>query len=365
MKIGVLTSSRADYGIYVPLLKKLQQDPYFQLEIVAFGSHLSADFGYTVEEIESDGFKVKHRLATHQAGDQPQDIALHMAKVIEVFAKFWSEQEYDLILTLGDRFEMFAAVTALVPFNLKVAHIHGGETTLGAIDNVFRHSISLMSVYHFASTEVYKKRIEQLVGNPEHVYNVGALSIDNLQHTQLLSLEEFQDRFEIDLSLPSILITFHPETVSYQENEQYTRELVGALAEIDQYQLIITMPNADTMGQKVRSILFDFINRRPDVKWVESFGRVGYLTCMQHCNFLLGNTSSGFVEASFFPKFVINLGRRQEGRLRTPHIIDTPITKEAILEAVATVSKAGKPPFIDAYGDGTTAEQIVSHLKQI
>jgi len=365
MKIAVLTSSRADYGIYVPLLHALQQDPYFELELVAFGAHLQERFGTTINEIIADGFEVKHRVQTDLTGDQPHDIARQMAHVMRVFGDFWASDKWDLVIALGDRYEMFAAVAASVPYNLKIAHIHGGETTLGAIDNVFRHCITSMSKYHFATTEAYRQRVVQITGSDEHVYNVGALSIDNLQHTTLLTKDEFNSKFDIDLALPTILITFHPETVSYQQNEAYAHELVAALDKIEGYQLIITMPNADTMGQKVREVLFQFIDSHAEVKWVESFGRVGYLTCMKYCSFLLGNTSSGFVEASFFPKFVINLGQRQQGRLRTAHIVDTPINQEAILDAVARIKNAEEAPPIDAYGTGQAAEQIVSILKQI
>ena len=172
MKIGVLTSSRADYGIYLPLLKKLKNDNFFNLEIIAFGTHLSENHGYTLKNIQSDGFEVKHKLKTIPKGDSPTDISLAIGETIKTFSAFWDKNKFDLVMALGDRYEMFAAVMASVPFQVKIAHIHGGETTTGAIDDVFRHCITHASELHFASAEVYKKRIVELTGKKAGVYNI-------------------------------------------------------------------------------------------------------------------------------------------------------------------------------------------------
>ena len=227
--------------------------------------------------------------------------------------------------------------------------------------------MTLMSTYHFVSTEQYKEQVVQLIGemNRENVFNVGALSIDNLQKADFFSQEEFFQKFGIDLSKKSILITFHPETVSYEKNEVYTNELINALEELKDYQLIITMPNADTMGNMVRRKLQEFIASHPNATGIESFGTKGYLTCMKHCAFMLGNTSSGFVEASYFPKFVINLGDRQKGRIETPNIHTVPITKEQILNAVKQIETAENPANCNIYGEGNTAQKIVAVLKKL
>lgn len=365
MKIGVLTSSRADYSIYYPLLTALAQDSFFELEIIAFGTHLSERYGHTVSQIITDGFTVKHRVEAVPEGDSPTDISHTMGSVMQAFSVLWPETDYDLVFCLGDRYEMFAAVSSALPFNIPVAHIHGGETTLGAIDNAFRHAITVMSAYHFTTTETYKNRVIELTGSAEHVYNVGALSIDNLSHLPLLTKEAFREKFGIDLDLPTILITFHPETVSFEKNKEYVAELIAALEQLSTYQLVITMPNTDTMGNYVREHLRAFIEQYSNAVGIESFGTIGYLSCMKYCRFMLGNTSSGFVEASFFPKYVINLGNRQEGRLITPNIINCPIQTERILEAVHTIENAEAPAPINAYGNGTTAGQIVSILKQV
>jgi GDP/UDP-N,N'-diacetylbacillosamine 2-epimerase (hydrolysing) len=365
MKVAVLTSSRADYGIYFPLLQRLKDDVYFDMEIIAFGTHLSKQYGYTLDQIESDGFEVAHKIETLAVGDSALDISQSVGHTIELFAKFWSEHTFDLIFALGDRYEMFAAVCAGLPFNIKVAHISGGETTLGAIDNVYRHSLSLMATYHFASTDSYKNRIIDIIGSSKNVYNVGALNIENFINQTYLSIEAFKEKFAIDLSIPSILITFHPETVAFERNIQYANELIHALEQCDNYQLIITMPNSDTMGVKIREILNRFIESHSNAIGVESFGMLGYISCMKHCSFMLGNTSSGFVEAAFFPKYVINIGDRQKGRLLTPNIINTPVESKAILAAIEKVAHAKALDKIDVYGKGNTAELICSILKNI
>ncbi len=365
MKIGVLTSSRADYSIYYPLLKALQADDTFALEIIAFGTHLSRFHGYTLNQVIQDGFTVEHCIDSLILGDSPEAVATGMGLTLTKFSSFWAQhQDFNLVFALGDRYEMFAAVSAALPFGIPVAHIHGGETTLGAIDDALRHAITHMSRYHFTTTDLYCNRVISLKGNPGFVYNVGALSIDNLSRLQLYSKEEFNSRFGIDMELPSVLITFHPETVDFEKNAGYTDELLAALHELKAYQLIITMPNADTTGMMIREKLNAFIEQSPNAIGVESFGTLGYLSCMQHCSFMLGNTSSAFVEASYFPKWVINIGSRQKGRLESGHILTVPIQKDAILQAVQQVEKAA--PLVPAatYGKGNTAATIVRILKE-
>ncbi|HSV87888.1 MAG TPA: UDP-N-acetylglucosamine 2-epimerase [Bacteroidales bacterium] len=364
LKVGVLSSSRADYGIYLPLLKKLQADPAFELEVVAFGTHLLEQYGQTVELISADGFNLQKVPDTMPASDAPVDIAASIGKTTQAFSNFFNTHHYDLVFALGDRFEMFSAVAATTPFIISVAHLHGGETTLGAIDNAFRHAITCLSKYHFTSTEIYKTRVIDIVGSDEKVYNVGALSIDNLKQLPLLSKEYFKEKFGIDLSLPGILFTFHPETVEYQKNETYINEIVNALELLSRYQLIVTMPNADTMGLLIRRKLEAFGKEKSNVILVENFGVQGYLSAMKHCAFMLGNTSSGFVEASFFPKWVINLGNRQKGRILTKNIISAEIEKEKIMDAVKLAEQMELPSDCNIYGAGNTAEKIVEIVKK-
>jgi GDP/UDP-N,N'-diacetylbacillosamine 2-epimerase (hydrolysing) len=363
-KIGILTSSRADYSIYLHLLKTLVSDDIYVVEVIAFGTHLSAIHGYTINAIEADGFTVKS-LDTLPEGDAPIDIAKAMAKTMQAFALFFSKNSYDLLFCLGDRYEMFAAVAASVPFNIRLAHIHGGEQTLGAIDDVFRHSITSMCHMHFTATEVYKNRVVQIKGSSNNVFNVGSLSIDNLKNLKLLTTEQFKEKFEIDLSKPTVLFTFHPETVALSKNQEYIQTICKVLAQIVDYQIVITMPNADTMGNIIRQQLILFANDRANVYIVESFGTLGYLSIMKHCSFMLGNTSSGFAEASFFPKYVINLGDRQKGRFETSNITTVPISEDLILNTINKFKNLTLPEKIVDYGFGDAAEQIVNRLKEM
>lgn len=366
MKIGVLTSSRADFGIYTPLLQELFSDPYFKTEIIAFGTHLSKKFGYTINEIEKAGFPIKYTFETSPKYDTPHNIAQSIAKTISIFSKFWNKQKYDLVFALGDRYEMFAAVSAGTPFNIRFAHIHAGETTLGAIDNIYRHSISLMSEILFVSTDAYKKRASEIKGSSEKIFNVGALSLDNLKKIKFLTINEIQKKFGIKLSKPFILSTFHPETVHFKKNKELIKIFLSALNELKQnYQIIITMPNADTSGLVIRKAIEDFSKINKEIITVESFGMEGYLSCMKHCDFLLGNSSSGFVEASFFPKWVINVGHRQVGRLLTSNILQTEIDKKQILDAVNKVRTLSVPPKVNLYGNGCAAKKIIAILKKI
>jgi GDP/UDP-N,N'-diacetylbacillosamine 2-epimerase (hydrolysing) len=363
MKVGILTSSRADFGLYLPLLKAMKADPFFQIRIIAFGSHLSTAYGKGIIHIAEAGFEVAYQIPGMPEDDNPVSIAKSMGQTMIDFAKVWENESFDLVFALGDRFEMFAAVASSVPFNVKFAHIHGGETTKGAIDDAFRHSITLMSSLHFACTKIYRQRIIELTGSEKNVFNTGALGIDNLRTMQLLSIKAFNDLYQIDLNIPTILTTVHPETVSYENNSHHIDELLAAIDQLQDYQFVITMPNADTAGLVIREKLNAYAKGNNRIKLVENFGTLGYLSCMKHCIFMLGNTSSGFFEASYFPKWVINLGNRQQGRILTPNIVSCGFETDEIIRAVRQVTDAGIPPLVDVYGNGTAAEKIIKILK--
>lgn len=362
--IGVLTSSRADYGIYLPLLKAIQDDHSFDLRILVFGTHLSGKFGETIKQIEDDGFIVCHKVETLSTGDTPFHISDSMAKTIVGFNQIWKESHFDLVFALGDRYEMFAAVASTVPFNIPVSHIHGGETTLGAIDNAFRHAITAMAKLHFTSTNKYKHRVLNIAGKGAKAYNAGALSIDSIKQTKLLTIEEFKEKYSINLSLPTILVTFHPETIEPEKNQLYVKELLKALSRLHRYQGVITMPNADTEGLMVRNEIEKWGLKRKNVFLVESFGTIGYYSCLKHCSFMLGNSSSGFVEASYFSKPVINIGKRQDGRIITPNILTSSIEENAIIEAVKRVENSDAIIVRQIYGRGNAASKILKIVKE-
>ncbi len=336
--ILVLTSSRADYGIYLPLLKELRLTDEIEFEILAFGTHLSAKHGYTINEILKDGFTVQHQVEIPFEHDGPEDIALCFAKTVEHFSRFWAKKgkDYDWIIVLGDRFEMAAAVAAGIPFVLPFAHIHGGETTLGAIDNIYRHFITLSSSLHFVSLPAFKERVIEIVGEQARCFVVGALGLDNLSQMPLLSKEEFYKKWQIDLAKPSVLITIHPETVAFDDNVNYANESEIALNQLaNQYQLIVTMPNADTYGNLYRKMFQTLKEKYPtQIHLIENFGTESYFTAMKHVGLMLGNTSSGITEGSSFQKYVLNIGDRQKGRIAGDNVIHTSFNSMEIIEKV-------------------------------
>jgi GDP/UDP-N,N'-diacetylbacillosamine 2-epimerase (hydrolysing) len=369
MRIALLTSSRADYGIYKPLITKILEDPYLHLNIVAFGTHLSVFHGYTIKEIEGDNFPIAERIESLILGDSPEAISTAMASTLFKFSSLWAKlkNEIDLIFCLGDRYEMLTAVLASVPFQIPIAHIHGGETTLGAIDNIFRHSITMMSNYHFVATDIFKAKVIQIKGSSENVFCVGALSLDNIKNLELLDIEAFDAKYHINLAIPTVLFTFHPETVSIDRNEFYIQELIEVLTILTkQYQIVVTMPNTDTKSNVIRQYLINFAQNVPSrVFIIESFGTMGYFSCMRYCSFILGNSSSGIIEAASFAKYVVNVGDRQKGRVTGNNVIHVPIEKEQILNAVNHIPSMPKLGTYNIYGDGKASERIVDILKKL
>ncbi|NOU48467.1 MAG: UDP-N-acetylglucosamine 2-epimerase (hydrolyzing) [Bacteroidales bacterium] len=344
MRVAILTSSRADYGIYLPLLKALRADPYFELEIIAFGTHLSKYHGYTLNEIEKSGFEVNHIISSMLVTDDSASIATAYAITAMKFSTLWEQygKVYDWVFCLGDRYEMAAAVAAGIPFNIPFAHIHGGETTLGAIDNIYRHSITLASKLHFVAAENFAKRVKEIVGSVTNCVVTGSLSLENLKEIALLSVDDFNAKWNINLTLPSILVTIHPETIAFEKNLFFADEVFTALQKINlKHQLIITMPNADTMGSVYRS-MFEKLKEKSvgKVHLIENFGTQSYFSCLKHIDLILGNSSSGIIEAATFGIFVLDIGDRQKGRLTSGNVIHVPFDSRSIIES--TNKQAGK-----------------------
>jgi GDP/UDP-N,N'-diacetylbacillosamine 2-epimerase (hydrolysing) len=364
-RIGILSSSRADYSIYRPLLLALKESGRYDVFLIAFGTHLSQQHGNTVNAIEQDGFNVDVKLNCLPQNGSPAGIAENMGEVMREFAKIWNNAHYDLVLCLGDRFEMFSAVAAALPFNIPIAHLYGGETTAGAIDDALRHSITHMSRYHFTSCETYKKRVIQLIGNEKGVFNAGALSYDNLKHLQLPEKDELSTDIGVNFNRPVILTTFHPETVNFNKNAEYAREVAGALEQLTNFEVLITMPNADTMNEVIRNEFEQLSKNFSHVHTRENLGTLRYLAAMKHCALMLGNTSSGFVEASWFPTPVVNLGLRQQGRIVTQNIVQCDIEKNSILKAVETASARHFSHWERIYGNGNSAEYILGKIDEI
>lgn len=366
MRIAILTSSRADYGIYLPLLHALKKDPFFDVRIIAFGTHLSSFHGYTIDAIKRDGLTIDHTVEHILASDSEEAIATSMSVAFAKFVAIWKKERaiYDIVFCLGDRYEMFAAVSAASPFGIRFAHLHGGETSLGAIDNEFRHCITIFSTLHFTSTEQYAKRVADIKGAKENVYCVGALSLDNLSQVKLLTADEFRENFLIDLSKPSVLVTYHPETVNVDINIKSAEQVVKALNELKDYQIIITMPNADTMGNTMREVYRKFAEVNSNVILVENFGTEGYFSCMNLCVFVAGNSSSGIIEAASFKKYVVNIGDRQKGRMVSANVIHCKADANAILKACNEVLKKGEYKGENVYYRSNTAQNIIQILKK-
>ena len=364
MKIGVLTSSRADYGIYLPLLEKLKTDSFFSLEIIAFGTHLSKKHGFTLSDIIKDRYNIVHEITSFSEDDSEKGIAMSYSNTILSFSDFWSDQKFDLVFCLGDRFEMSAAVQASIPFGVKLAHIHGGETTLGAIDNTYRHQITLASKYHFVSSNIHMKKVKQLTGSSNFIYNVGSLSLSNIESFKPDDRSVFLKNFNIN-NVPYILVTFHPETVSAKNNLVLAKIMKDALTILcKKINLIITMPNADTLGSVYRKELNNLKNSNPaKIFLVENFGKVNYFNAMYHSELLLGNTSSGIIEAASFNKYVINVGDRQKGRTHGTNVFNTGFDAVKIIEIFNDLMNKKDSKIDNIYFKKNTVRNIIAILK--
>jgi UDP-hydrolysing UDP-N-acetyl-D-glucosamine 2-epimerase len=363
--IGVVTVARSDYGIYRPLLRRLREHPGLRPWLYVGGMHLSPEFGLTVREVEADGFEIAARVEMLLSSDTPHGIAASMGHGTVGFAQAYAARRPDLLLVLGDRFEMHAAAVAAVPFLLPVAHFHGGAVTLGAIDDMFRHSITKLSHLHFAETEDYARRIVQMGEAPWRVVVTGAMALDNLRNIEWLSLDDLNERFGMSLYAPPLLVTFHPVTREYERAEEQTTELLAALEPFD-VPLVITYPNADTNGRVIIRLIEQFVARRGRAWAVPHLGMQAYFSLMRLARAMVGNSSSGIIESASFRLPVVNVGSRQEGRLTPPNVLSVPAERQTISGAVAHVLtegfRAGLDGLVNPYGDGHAADRTVEVL---
>jgi len=366
--IGVVTVARSDYGIYLPVLRRIREDEELNLYLMVAGMHLSPEFGLTVRDIEQDGFQISERVEMLLSSDTPEGIAKSMGLGTIGFAQAYARFRPDILVVLGDRFEMHAAVVAALPFNVPVAHIHGGESTEGAIDEAFRHSITKMSHLHFASTEFYARRIVQMGEEPWRVVVSGAPSLDNLREMSLLSCEELGEQCGLHLADPTLLITYHPVTLEYRQTELHMCELLAALEETD-LNIIFTYPNADTRGRLIIQMLQEYTAQHKGSQVVVNLGTQAYFSLMSHAVAMVGNSSSGIIEAASFKLPVVNIGDRQQGRVHVENVIDVGYSRAEVLEgirkAVSPEFRAGLGGLVNPYGDGCAAELIVDKLKQV
>lgn len=365
MKIGILTSSRSDYGIYLPLLNAIKKDDFFTIEVIAFGTHLSKSHGYTLTDIEEDGYDKIHMISSLVFNDDEQSISTSYGLTSLKFADFWAANRYDMVLCLGDRFEMSAAVQAGIPFGVKYAHFYGGDETLGAIDNTYRHQITMASVLHFTGTDEARAKVVSLIGRSENVYNVGSLSLDGIHRFKEIGKIPFYSTYAIP-DEEFALVTFHAETVSSLNNYDYARIMKAALNKIaDIIFLIITMPNADTLGSIYRDEINLLKREKPDrVLIIENFGKDNYFNALHYSKILIGNTSSGIVEAASFSKYVVNVGNRQKGRTQSCNIINAPFDEKAIILATQQALNFGKYKGDNIYYKEKVVQVVVDVLKK-
>lgn len=366
-RIGVLTVARSDYGIYRSLLDRLRADYEIQLGLYVGAAHLSPDFGMTVDEITAMGDPIVARIEMLLAGDSPEAMAKAMGLGMIGFAQAYAAHKPDMLVALGDRFEMHAAVTAALPFNIPVAHIHGGELSFGAIDDSMRHSITKLSHLHFAATEEYAARIVAMGEEPWRVHVSGAPALDKIDALETPTLLEISQKFGISFDPAPLLVTFHPVTREQEKARVQAKALCDALARIDR-RCIFTMPNADTGGRAVREVVTRFAATRDTVHLVENFGFLNYFGALRGVAAMVGNSSSALIEAPSFGLPAVNIGYRQDGRTRAANIIDVTPDARAI---EAGIRRALTPEFRKAasgpnpYGDGTASEKILRILKDI
>lgn len=369
--IAVVTSTRADYGILRPLIQRLRAEDSFVTGLLVTGMHLSENFGMTVQEIERDQNPIEARLPALAEGDSPQDISATMANTIQQFAAHFAKSRPDLLVVLGDRYEILAVCIAAMNEGIPIAHLHGGETTEGAIDECIRHAITKMSYLHFTSTEKYRERVIQLGEAPERVFAVGALGVENVCRTQLMSEAEL--RAELKLAeAPYVSVTFHPVTMEQGQAEKQVRELLVAMDEFaeshNEVQYLVTKANADAGGRVINQILEEYAEAHGNVKLYASLGMYRYLSSLKHCAFVLGNSSSGIIEAPSFGVPTINIGDRQKGRIQAESVINCLPDKESILSAMKQAMSKEYQAFCrqvqNPYGKGDTSEQITRVIKE-
>lgn len=367
-RIGVVTTARSDYGIYRPLLQRLHADADIDLRVLVTGMHLSPEFGLTVKAIEADGFPIAERVEMLLASDSPEGIAKSIGLGVIGFAQAYARFRPDILIVLGDRFEMYAAALAAVPFTIPIAHLHGGEVTQGAFDEALRHSLTKLSHLHFVSTDEYARRVRQLGEEPWRVCVAGAPSLDNLRLVPLLSPDEVRQQYGVALQPPPLLVTFHPVTLEPAQAEAQISELLAAL-EAAHLPVVFTGVNADTGGRIIQQKINAFAQSQPAVQVLDNLGTRGYFSLMRYAAAMVGNSSSGLIEAPSFELPVVNIGTRQAGRVRAANVIDVDTERAAMLagirRAVSPEFRAGLRGLINPYGDGTAAEKIVARLKSV
>ena len=366
-KICVITGTRAEFGILSRLIHEIKKDKSLDLQLIATGMHLSPEFGLTYKEIESYNLKITKKIEILLSSDTPVGISKSMGLAQISFAQAFEELKPDMIILLGDRFEIFSAASTALVATIPIAHIHGGETTEGAIDESFRHSITKMSHLHFTATQEYKNRIIQLGENPNYVFNVGSLGIENILHTPHVTKKDLEKKLGFTFKEKNILVTYHPETTEKNTTTNF-QEILKSLQKLKNTQIIFTKSNTDTNGRIINNMIDSFVTSFDNSYQTTSLGQKNYYNCLKYVDAVIGNSSSGIIEVPSFNIATINIGNRQKGRIQSKSIINcNPITKEidqAIKHSYSPKFKKLLNTNQNPYEKKDTCKNIIKHLKK-
>ena len=369
-KIAVFTGTRAEYGLLYWLMQDIKNDPTLELQVLVSGMHLSPEFGLTWQQIEEDGFKIDEKVEILLSSDSAVGVVKSIGLGLIGFADALTRMKPDLIIILGDRYEAFAAAQAAMFLRIPIFHLHGGEITEGAYDDAIRHAITKLSYLHGVSTEEYRTRVIQLGEEPNRVYNVGALGLEHLHRTNLLGLAELSKSLNFALDCPYFLVTYHPVTLADESPKCSFEALLDALDEFKEYKIIITYPNSDDGGRQIIPILEQYAkNQAGRVFAIPSLGQLRYLSALKHSTMVIGNSSSGIIEAPSFGVPTINIGSRQNGRLAADSVFNCLPNKNAIVEAIKAACqmkvKLNSVKIDNPYGEGDSSKKIINAVKAL
>lgn len=369
-KICIVTATRAEYGLLKPLMHKLQESDEFELQIVATGAHLSPEFGLTYRFIEADGFTIEDKVEMLLSSDTPTGIVKSMGLAQIGFADIFNRLSPDAIIILGDRYEMLSIASAAAIFTIPIIHLHGGEITEGAYDDAIRHAISKLSAVHFTSTEEYRQRLIQMGEQPTQVHNVGAIGLDNIVDLPLLSREELENSLGITFKKYNYQVTFHPETLSDISSEEQFDILLQAIRQQKDSYFIFTKANADTNGRIINQMIDQFVAENNTISSAySSLGSLRFLSTVKICDAIVGNSSSGIIEAPSLGTATINIGGRQRGRTQANSVVNCQVDLEEILETFQKITdstfKRSLKRIQNPYGQGGTSDKIVQALSLV
>lgn len=362
-KICVITGTRAEYSLLRNLIKKIEKDKQLELRLVVTGMHLCPEFGLTYKEVEEDEIKIDEKVEIMLSSDTSVGMTKSTGLAMLAFAEYFQRKTPDILIVLGDRFEIFACATAAAMAHIPIAHIAGGDTTEGAIDEFFRHSITKMSYLHFTNAQIYKKRVEQLGEDPSRVFCVGSLGIENIMQMKLLTKEELQVSIEFELDREYALVTFHPTTMEDNEGEKQIQQLLEAIDEYPDMKFIFTKANADASGRRINVIIEEYVSTRENCRIFTSLGGLRYLSAMKYAKMVIGNSSSGIYETPTFKIPTVNIGDRQKGRLQANSIINCEPKKETIYEAIRKAREKNCKQTINPYQGANPSSDILYIIK--